>query len=348
MFNNDEISLQKDTIKSIYNKLLSKLEEDEKDEELIKNTIRSWAVDKNKEMEEQKQEDLVSSEEQVSPEVSEEEVIGEAVIEKEVEEEACEIFDTTLTFSYYLFYAYQANIKAMEIKIQDFIKYIKSIKEFKDCSEEDVETIVDSITVLIGNAEEGDISDDFVNALKLFLSLVATKMPIMPFILTEEDFKNEMSKMFDYELIENEEIMFELFEKLADDLLPYSLLINEAMYLYSDPKLLSEEDFEDNMMENLEELYTSVDQELLKKEIRESKQLFLYSEDLEDLTNSKIYTLISYLFYSGEVSSREYMEKYLNTIFESQDQDNITTLIDKFEKITGTDIPRSEKDRMEI
>jgi hypothetical protein len=173
-------------------------------------------------------------------------------------------------------------------------------------------------------------------------------MPIMPFILTEEDFKNEMSKLFDDTLINNEEIISDIYERLSDVLLQYSLLINEAMYLYSDPKLLDDEEFEKNMMENLEDLYISVDKDLLEKEIEESKQLFLYSEDLEDLTNSKIYTLISYLFYSGEVSSREYMDKYLNTIFENQDQDNIATLIDKFEKISGIVIPRNDQDKLEI
>ena len=119
-------------------------------------------------------------------------------------------------------------------------------------------------------------------------------------------------------------------------------------YLIADLLGLDDEDFEKNMMENLEDLYISVDKDLLEKEIQESKQLFLYSEDLEDLTNSKVYTLISYLFYSGEVSSREYMDKYLNTIFENQDQDNIATLIDKFEKISGIVIPRNEQDRLEI
>ena len=343
MFNEGEIDLNKDTKKSLYNKILQKLDDSEIDETLIKKTIQSWAVDKNEQMEEQKQEEVEEKEE----------IIGEAVIEKELEEESCEIFNVVLTFSYYLFYAYQSNTKAMNVDINDFIKYIKNIEEFKDCKDDDIETIVDSINIYIANAEEGNedeenISDDFINGLKLFFSMMANKMPIMPFILTEEDFKNEMSKLFDDSFISNEEIMSDIYERLSDVLLQYSLLINEAMYLYSDPKLLDDEDFEKNMMENLEDLYISVDKDLLEKEIEESKQLFLYSEDLEDLTNSKVYTLISYLFYSGEVSSREYMDKYLNTIFENQDQDNIATLIDKFEKISGIVIPRNEQDRLEI
>jgi superfamily II DNA/RNA helicase len=343
MFNKGEIDLERDTKKSLYNKILPKLEDSEIDEILIKKMIQSWAVDKNKEIEEQKEEE--------DKEI-EEEVIGKAVIEKEIEKESCEIFNIVLTFSYYLFYAYQTNTKAMNIDINDFIKYIKKIEEFKDCNDDDIEIIVDSIKVYIGNAEEENdeenISDEFINALKLFFSLLANKMAIMPFILTEEDFNNEMRKLFDDALINNKEIMSDIYDKLANDLLQYSLLINEAMYLYSDPKLLDDEEFEKNMMENLEDLYTSVDKELLEKEIEDSKQLFLYSEDLEDLTTSKIYTLISYLFYSGEVNSREYMDKYLNTIFENQDQENIATLIDKFEKISGISIPRNEQDRLEI
>jgi len=266
--------------------------------------------------------------------------IGEKKKASKIKITECKGYNIVNLLSKLFRYCLTSNTNIDDVNKKDFINWLFSFEDYKDCDKDELLKNYDFIEEILLNTLSGEEVDDrFIEALELLFKYIIyeTDERYSTNLSTFEKFVGFISPLLTEPLSSDMEQLEYIYKKLSS-MLFYFFILNDVIDLLMDDASFMTGDFNDAaeyIYDNLKDrtkysriVESETASRALKNEINKIVSFF-QSDDLDVISNIKGYNILQYLIDIYDISIDD-LTQYLVVIFPNQSEDNLNTFLDMF------------------